>query len=280
MSLVVQPINLDYINSNRDKFNSNNHWINNKRPEDYDKKMEHVKTSKWIDLFHNSYIVIEFDKNDIRFLKEAYKIGSITKSYPKLYNEELDDLLRKYSHLDKYFDGTKYFVRSEDTSLKTSIHKAGPYINLKQIIEGLTTCSYTHTPINEHTKELKIYLLKWLDLNHDKEFRVFVNNKKITCISQQYWYNKNMIGESELINYVEIIIDYLNNFISNTEYFNKNSSVVIDIILLENLKPYIIEFNPFGKEYSSGSSLFHWLLDEELLYNSDDENNTYFRYVE
>lgn len=50
-----------------------------------------------------------------------------------------------------------------------------------------------------------------------------------------------------------------------------------DFAILSNNKPYLIEFNCFGKEYAAGSALFHWLIDEDKLYNSDGK--IYFRYT-
>ncbi len=45
------------------------------------------------------------------------------------------------------------------------------------------------------------------------------------------------------------------------------------------LSPYLIELNCFGKEYAAGSSLFHWLLDEDILYDRKGEGRVYFRYI-
>ena len=59
---------------------------------------------------------------------------------------------------------------------------------------------------------------------------------------------------------------------------SKNKTVdsyVMDIAIIGD-KPYFIEINVFGKEYASGSSLFHWLKDESKLYG--EENTIYFRY--
>ena len=53
----------------------------------------------------------------------------------------------------------------------------------------------------------------------------------------------------------------------------------MDIAILEGDIPYFIEINCFGKEYAAGSSLFHWLIDEEKLYNTKNENKVYFRYT-
>ena len=55
------------------------------------------------------------------------------------------------------------------------------------------------------------------------------------------------------------------------------SSYTIDFALLDNDEPYFIELNSFGKEYAAGSALFHWILDEDILYNK--QNKIYFRYT-
>lgn len=41
--------------------------------------------------------------------------------------------------------------------------------------------------------------------------------------------------------------------------------------------PYPIELNSFGKEYSSGSALFHWLEHEDILYGKTD--HVHFRWT-
>lgn len=54
-----------------------------------------------------------------------------------------------------------------------------------------------------------------------------------------------------------------------------------DFAIVQNSKPYFIELNSFGKEYAARSSLFHWILDESVLYNNFI-NNEYiieFRYT-
>ncbi|RYH05548.1 hypothetical protein EON65_44400 [archaeon] len=61
------------------------------------------------------------------------------------------------------------------------------------------------------------------------------------------------------------------------------SSYSIDIALIYNQEssvytPFFIEINCFGKEYAAGSSLFHWLIDEDILYGKS-EKNLVFRYA-
>jgi hypothetical protein len=56
------------------------------------------------------------------------------------------------------------------------------------------------------------------------------------------------------------------------------SSYSYDFAIVNN-KPYFIEMNSFGKEYAAGSALFHWLLDEDILYGKSGENCIEFRYT-
>jgi hypothetical protein len=52
----------------------------------------------------------------------------------------------------------------------------------------------------------------------------------------------------------------------------------MDFVLIgEDNQPYFIEVNPFGSEYSSGSALFHWIQDHEILYENGE--NVTVRYV-
>ena len=58
------------------------------------------------------------------------------------------------------------------------------------------------------------------------------------------------------------------------------SNYTFDFALINN-NPYLIELNSFGKELAAGSALYHWLLDEKILYNDFSDNNCLieFRYT-
>ena len=125
--------------------------------------------------------------------------------------------------------------------------------------------------------------MPWLKFNPLKEYRIFVCKNKITAISQQNLYDKNIYlnefnieERSNIIKkHVSIITDFFNCKIKNS--ITHTNSYAIDLVIMENDKPYFIEINSFGKEYASGSSLFHWLIDEDKLYGTDDK--IYFRYT-
>jgi hypothetical protein len=185
-------------------------------------------------------------------------------------------------HLDLVKINGGHFVRCENVSLKYGKHGCIQYTNIKQIFESMLTSPIGHSPINVDIEELNIYLIQWTNINKFKEFRVFVHDNKITAISQQHFYQSNELlkvlsndDKSKIINeWIILIQNYFNSNIKNNILLN---SYCYDFAILDNNKPYFIEINPFGKEYSSGSALFHWLNDENKLYGIDDK--IYFRYT-
>ena len=285
MDIIIEEIELDSIlYYGKEKYNSNNHWINNEKPPNYESEIENCNTSKWIDNFHKNYIVINIFQNDIRWLREAYAIGNITKKFPSQFEEEKQDLLKR-SNVDNFniFNGTEYFIRSESVSLKHGIHGIGPYNSFEKIIESICTCKNGHSPIDKNTTHIKLFLLPWLKFNYMNEFRVFVFENRISAISQQNLYEHNYIlskfNDKEKHDMIRKYILIIRTFF---EYKIKNNithmdSYTYDFVIKDNDEQYFVEFNPFGKEQASGSSLFHWIIDEDKLYSR--ENKIYFRYT-
>jgi len=263
--IVYEEINYnDVITYGKERFNSNNHWINGVPPDDYKEVISSSNTHNWMSKFRNNYKTITItDNTDLNFLKSAYKVGIMTGKFSSLHREELNDFLIKYKQYDCIFDGTPYFIRTENVSLKSGQHGIGPYTNLKMIVESMTTSIHGHTPIYEDTTQIVLYLLPWINMDDKNEFRVFVHNNKITCISQQNCYENLRFEQHMLERFVSIIIDYFEKEIKNKMHVNSFS---YDFVILENDVPYFIEMNCFGKEYAAGSSLFHWIIDEEKLY--------------
>ncbi len=288
-NLIIEPINIEDVFNNPNKFNTSNHWVNNVKPDDYDEISKMNWTKNWISKFKDEYI--RFSINDpytINWMKQAHQISRQTKKFSKLFQDELDEFVKNNSQLITTKD-TPYFVRCENVSLKYGEHGPGPYYSLKQIIESTVSSSDGHSPIDNTTTELTFYLIPFCyKISNSNEFRVFVNNNKITAISQQALYNTwvpEIAGNTNdiLKQYVQIIVENFNLNVNNKITWYSSYSYDIAIIKSGNsdeiLEPYFIEPNPFGKEYSSGSSLFHWINDYEKLYGNDVNNNIYLRYT-
>lgn len=285
-NIVIQGISLSLIMKfNKIKFNTNNHWINNIPPDDYRQSIENTFTKEWIDKFHNIYETIEInDKFELDWMKKASEISMQTGIFTEIYEDELELFLLQNSHkYNNIFDQTKYFVRTENVSMKYGQHKEGPYTNLKTIIESLVSSIQGHTPIYSDTTKIKLYLFPWIEIQPKKEFRVFVYKKKITAISQQNLYNilfeKDVYYdkiEEEINYYVKIIVNHFYQEIINKINLE---SFTYDFALIDDDEPYFIEPNAFGKEYAAGSALFGWINDEDILYQDCENPTIYFRYT-
>jgi len=290
--VITQSIESSDVNKyDKERFNSNNHWENDQMPDDYMEVLNMTNTKSWIDLFRSAYETLEVDYADIAWMKKAYAIGKTTGKFSKCYSDELEQTLEKYKPItDVLFpEGNPgYFIRTENVSLKHGCHGVGPYTNFRDVLESTCSCIHGHTPVDLHTTEMKFYILPWIKIIPDKEFRVFVCKKQITAISTQRCYQINQTlrdiesddEREELIrSWVHILVTYIDSI----KDLIPLASYSIDIALVgdseTSLSPYLIELNSFGKEYASGSSLFHWLLDEDIMYDLRGEKKVYFRYI-
>lgn len=271
------------------RYNTNNIWPNKIKPDDYDVVLSKGCTKWWIDKFSTNYVVINLPS--ARWMTNAFGIGAMTGIFSNLYEEDLEDYIKKYetSFIKDYLDKHDIFIRGETVSLKQGMHGVGPYKSLKQIVESLVTTTAGHSildtrdPQQNTDKSIKLYLMNWVDIIEFQEFRVFVKDNKITAISQQSLYRKNTILNSMNEDDKRIIVEKWVKII--TEYFDQVivkkidhvSSYCIDIAILKNDVPYFIEINSFGAEYASGSSLFEWVKDREILYGEKEE--LHFRYT-
>jgi hypothetical protein len=267
----------DVFEQDTNKFNSNNHWINDMPPQDYRQQIALGYTHNWIDIFKPTYKKIIIDNpSHMSALKQMCEVGCSTGRFSKLYEDEMCQIVQDIEQMHgDMFDGTEYFVRTENVSLKYGEHRKGPYTNVRQILESLTTCIRGHTPIYPNTQFVALYLIPWFPMEKRDEFRVFVYKNKITAISQQYLhdklYNENDENDmNELRSNISTIISYFYDKICPN--ITWTDSYALDIACVKGI-PYFIEINSFGKEYASGSALFHWIIDEKIMYNMFDNDD-------
>eukprot|EP01031_Cornospumella_fuschlensis_P037581 gene37581-45649_t len=199
-SLILEEISVDdVIAQDTNRYNSNNHWVNNEPPEDYRQVLQQGEAHHWMGAFKTVLGTIPIKPHHMHWLRKASSVGSQTKKFSRLYQEELDDLLAEHKEYDHLFaDNTPYFVRTNTVSLKYGQHGVGPYYDLRSIIESAVTCIPGHSPIHEGhpamaPASLTFYLLPWVPIDTDSEFRVFVCENRITAISQQVSMQRNRL---------------------------------------------------------------------------------------
>lgn len=128
----------------------------------------------------------------------------------------------------------------------------------------MCTVLFSHKCFKEDDENCTIYLLPWLEMDYDKEFRVFVYNNEITALSAQHLYSVNewltKMTKKEQEQLVNKIIKYHREHIKDNMIYMKD--YVMDLA-------YFIEANSFGSNYASGSALFHWLDDHDMLHSTN-----------
>lgn len=283
INVVVEEIQVDDVVTNdKSKYNSNNHWTNDEMPEDYHTVLQCGEAKYWINHF-KTFKKIAIDPKEFGWLIKANEIGKVTGRFSQTYADELEDLIAS-TNADM-FDGSPFFVRTNTVSLKYGCHGVGPYYDLQSVIESAVTCIHGHAPIYPGIQELQFYLMEWVEINPNKEFRMFICDNQVTCISQQYTTKRNnILSDIEDNSDRQVIATQWVNHLCT--YWNENIRPVIthtnrysiDIAILDSGEMFFIEINCFGKEYAAGSSLFHWILDEEKLYGVL-QNTVYFRYA-
>ncbi|VBB18993.1 hypothetical protein YASMINEVIRUS_1525 [Yasminevirus sp. GU-2018] len=286
--LVIEAVAVtDVLAGDKERFNTNNIWTDSKKPDDYEFVGEQCNTCRWIDKFHQQYSVVNIPVSS--WMKQAWGFGVMTGKLSKLHSEDVDSYVAVHNKqsIKQVLESKKHFIRSDHVSLKRGVHNAGPYSNLKMIVESLITTDTGHSVLNDKNFEsgqVKLYLMEWRDdMVYDQEFRVFVHNRKITAISQQHLYSVNTVlnelneeqREFVVKGWVKTIQDYFEKVIVHK--LDHVTSYCIDFAILRDGSPYFIEINPFGREYSSGSALFGWIQDDEILYGKTGK--LYFRYT-
>ena len=67
----IKPIDLDdIVNFDKEKYNSNNHWVSGIRPDDYDQVLSYSNTDKWIDLFKTSKKLVIDNPTHLEWIKK------------------------------------------------------------------------------------------------------------------------------------------------------------------------------------------------------------------
>lgn len=283
----IVQYNLSYVVANDGiLFNTNNHEYSKEshQPPDYKQHINKTNTSNWINLFHDNIQCIQLQNNDIEWMQKAYKVGCYTGKFPTLFTDELNDTCNRYI-VPETEKG--WFIRSNNVSLKCGYYGKGPYFNMREIIISIVTGRIGHSCFSNDniSNEMDIFFIPWKNIDELKEFRIFVCNDKITAISQQHIYKVNdwlnKLTESEINVIIKNIIEYyecnIKQKLLNGAATKSLRNYVIDLAILESGECYLIELNSFGKHYASGSALFHWLDDEELL--NGGKQFIEFRYV-
>lgn len=168
------------------------------------------------------------------------------------------------------------FARFDSCSMKDSFikHNSGVKTS-KEIIYQIISSKrcYDMLLVYKKYKCPTNLILKKFDnsISITNEYRIFIKNRKIKCVSQYDW-TKNLELTTNLIFELDLEIRKLDEQIKKIPF----DSCILDIHFKDNIIK-IIECNPFGSKSPSGSALFNWERDYFII--EEDHDEIYYRIV-
>ena len=107
-----------------------------------------------------------------------------------------------------------------------------------------------------------------------RELRVFVCEGRVTAISQYDWFDTatvfSAMSDAELARVARAVeAFYVEKLQPAWSAVGGTASIIMDVeYLAETDEVQLIELNSFGAEFASGSALFHWMRDRDIVYRS------------
>ena len=107
-----------------------------------------------------------------------------------------------------------------------------------------------------------------------RELRVFVCEGRVTAISQYDWFDTatvfSAMSDAELARVARAVeAFYVEKLNPAWSAVGGTASIIMDVeYLAETDEVQLIELNSFGAEFASGSALFHWMRDRDIVYRS------------
>ena len=289
-NIVIEAVELADIERDADRqiprYNTVNHWCygeGGQRPADYEAVGEATTARHWMAALKPDCQRFTLASADVGALLGWQTVFQLRNKLSAASREDINDLANRrcFQGLRETLEQGRYFVRSDYASLKHGWHGNKVYHCLTEVFESMVTSKRSHTPLGRTGQEaaLSLYLVPWVTINPDLEFRVFVYQKNITAISQQDIYQKNdCLQEQKIPEITRKINAYFRDNIR--DQIETLDSYVMDIALIgdDAATVYFIELNPFGQDYGSGAAAFSWVEDADKLCTSGT-GTIHFRYV-
>lgn len=177
-----------------------------------------------------------------------------------------NDFIQK---IDKILETNEaWFFKTSTGSVKHDI-ELEPVHKSSQIIECIKKSERLMKDLdktfrNSDYRKTYLILTKWVDIDKENEYRIFVTDGIIRAICQQYWYKVSYKTNDErkhIYSKICILIEKLDIKIGVCDiWFDKKNNMA-----------YLIEINAFGPGLSSGSAIFHWIRDKDILWSKIPE---------
>ena len=258
---------IDYNTNNVTNETSDNDYIETCRKFHATNYINNLYTNK---LERDISVIVQLTPSEIAVLKQAACIGIYTLKISELYKEEIQQIIEKIETNLPKVQSKIIFVRNNECSPKDS-PLWGACITAEEIVTLLISSMRIFRVLNRGVVDENILILKpWVYIDRSTEYRVFIYNGQITGISQYYLYEYFDRNILDFEKYFEKLVYKIQQLYYNFKHLYKTCVMDIYIHHDEEQTVQLIEFNPFGAKYSSGSALFNWVTDHEQLYGLTD----------
>ena len=235
----------------------------------YQQVVYHYGMNKWIHLhpFYETgnlaaHILSSLDLDSLKSLSQIR-----CASGRSFKNADLDNFSAEFiSFIERNVKVDGVFARMSHKSVKDGFNKLIPLKSVSDVLDSLTSSAKLLQTFVDPNQILVI--MSWVDIQPEKEYRVFVINNRIAAISQQNCYSNFERGNGEVENDVKMILKYYSR-VKDEFYKIGYESATLDIYIGGN-EARLIEINPPTLWCASGSSLFN---KKELL---SFKNNTIY----
>jgi len=179
------------------------------------------------------------------------------------------------THLPSSLSSSGFFIRLSTRSPKDVPKSILPCQNAADVLFLLSRSERCfldlelHKKILTKLKYLQIVVLPWIEIPLALEFRCFVKGHKLNAISQYDAYT-HYFDILQDVDFLREIKSQIHNFHQQLAPFMPYPSYVMDVYIEQrtsSLRVHLIELNPFYADMSSGSALFEWKRDYDLLYS-------------
>jgi len=178
--------------------------------------------------------------------------------------------------IDSYLSKINYdiFMRLSYRSAKDVPEGRLPILSSKQILNALIKSNRCFDDMIAHKYHqlngmqlplICLNLTPWRDCNQERELRCFIHHKKLVAITNQFPILNSWPFKGKELEITYIIKNFIDDLFNKHDLYDCS---VVDIELDNNLISHLIEFNPYGKEGSTGAILFDWERDKDILFST------------
>lgn len=166
------------------RYNVNNIWADGIPPPDYGERLAATLTGRWAHHFHTWLGKLTISGPSLRWMKEASAQSYLGK-FMHHYDDDLKQTVEDYQGEFPSPPGPGWFVRTEHVSLKEGCYGTGPYISLTSVLQSAVTSAYRQRAVRDDDDACVLYFFPWVEIDPDREFRVFVHLDSVTALCPQ-----------------------------------------------------------------------------------------------